>query len=97
MQAHVTDRVTEVASFSRLWCNFAKITITIFSRRFPREGRVKMEGRKSKQVGYFKSPVGVYEIRADNDGVTSLQLKGTKTDAVEENKKLDHESRSTRV
>ena len=54
-----------------------------------------MEGHKSKQVGYFKSPVGVYEIRADNDGVTSLQLKGTKTNAVEENKKLDPRSRST--
>lgn len=62
------------------------------------EERAKIEERrtyKMKQVGYFKSPVGVYEIRADNDGVTYIQLKGTKTKAEEENKKLDPKSRST--
>lgn len=48
-----------------------------------------------KQVGYFKSPVGFYEIRADNDGVTYIQLKGAKIKAAEENKNLDPKSRST--
>lgn len=48
-----------------------------------------------KQVGYFKSPVGVYEVRADDDGVTSIQLKGTTIKAAEENKNLDPKSRST--
>lgn len=47
-----------------------------------------------KQVGYFKSPVGVYGIWADNDGVTNIDLKGSKI-AVGEDKKLDPKSRST--
>ena len=34
-----------------------------------------------KQVGYFKSPVGIYEIRADDDGVTSINLQETTTKA----------------
>ena len=29
------------------------------------------------QVGYFESPVGLYEVTADNDGVTSIKLLGT--------------------
>ena len=28
-----------------------------------------------KQVGYFESPVGIYEITADDDGVTSINLQ----------------------
>ena len=48
-----------------------------------------------KQVGYFKSPIGVHEVRADDDGVTSIQLKGTTIKAAEENKNLDSKSRST--
>lgn len=64
------------------------------ARRASEDRRTK--NCKMKQVGYFKSPVGVYEIRADNDGVTYIQLKGTKAIAEEEtDKKLDLKSRST--
>lgn len=49
-----------------------------------------------QQIGYFESPVGVYEIKADDDGVTSINLKGKVLKAAEENKKLDPRSRSTR-
>ena len=31
---------------------------------------------KMEQVGYFESPVGVYEVIADDYGVTSIKLKG---------------------
>ena len=48
-----------------------------------------------KQVEYFESPVGVYEIRADDDGVTSIQLNGATVKAAEANKNLDPKSRST--
>lgn len=51
---------------------------------------------KMQQVAFFESPVGAYEIKADDDGITSINLKGEKLEATEENKKLDPNSRSTR-
>ena len=44
-----------------------------------------LKGRQSvkmKQVGYFESPVGVYEVIADNYGVTSIKLIGPTSVAV---------------
>lgn len=49
-----------------------------------------------QQIGFFVSPVGAYEIKADDDGITSINLKGVAIEATEENKKLDPNSRSTR-
>ncbi|KAJ7356323.1 hypothetical protein OS493_025432 [Desmophyllum pertusum] len=51
---------------------------------------------RMKQVGYFESPIGVYEIRADDDGVTRIHLQGNATEVMEESKNLDPQSRSTR-
>lgn len=34
-----------------------------------------------EQVGYFQSPVGMYEIKADDDGITSIALQGPTTNA----------------
>jgi len=50
-----------------------------------------------KQVGYFKSPVGIYEITADEDGVTGIKLQGVTTKGDKEGweeKNLDNPAES---
>ena len=46
------------------------------------------------EVGYFKSPVGIYKITADDDGVTSIHLQAETTDAY---KREGSENKSEKV
>ena len=46
-----------------------------------------------EQVGYFNSPVGIYEITADDDGVTSIKLRETASVVTkQEGSKIDNPS-----